>query len=552
MAQDTSKKVLSLAMGTSTGLSALETKEPGRILFVTDTGKMLIDVDTSSRVAVNADHADSAGSATQAGKWTNARTITVGSTGKSVDGSEAVSWSHAEIGATVSNKWTAGTSAGPKISTTVNGVTGTSVAIPSASASASGIVTTGAQTFAGEKTFNSTIKGSISGNAGGTASGWTTARTFSINGAASDSTVSVDGKNAVALNLPTALSGFTSIAATTFTGNLSGNATSADTAAKTTGALTIQGNGTTIKTFDGSSNQTVNITATSIGALSSSTKYAGSSSQGGAANSVANSLTIGGKTYNGSAAVSISLEDLGLSNAIHFIGSTSTTLADEATTSSITIGDITYVTGTPTSSQKKINAGDVVLSGNLEYIWTGSKWEVLGNESSYALRTVTVTGTGALGGGGNLTANRTITHNTTGSAAKSNSSQTKSISGSGASNSFTIPVIDVDTYGHVKYTADSEITITMPTLPTLRNFTVQTSTTAATANTVKTTYDPDGSSASTLTIYKMAGATTSAAGYQGLVPAPAQMSTDASGATIYTALLADGSWGTPSIVWGTF
>lgn len=57
----------------------------------------------------------------------------------------------------VANSWTAGTTAGPKIVTTINGVAGTGVAIPTATASASGIVTTGSQTFAGAKTFNSTV-----------------------------------------------------------------------------------------------------------------------------------------------------------------------------------------------------------------------------------------------------------------------------------------------------------------------------------------------------------------------------------------------------------
>ena len=65
----------------------------------------------------------------------------------------------------VSNTWTAGTTAGPTIKTTVNGVAGTAVAIPSASASASGIVTTGTQTFAGSKTFSSKIIGNLQGNA---------------------------------------------------------------------------------------------------------------------------------------------------------------------------------------------------------------------------------------------------------------------------------------------------------------------------------------------------------------------------------------------------
>ena len=64
-------------------------------------------------------------------------------------------------------KWTGGTTAGPTGSLSGNGMSAVSfAAIPRASASASGIVTTDAQTFAGTKTFNSTISGSISGNAG--------------------------------------------------------------------------------------------------------------------------------------------------------------------------------------------------------------------------------------------------------------------------------------------------------------------------------------------------------------------------------------------------
>ena len=63
--------------------------------------------------------------------------------------------------------WTDGGAAGPTGKLTMSGASDISfAAIPSASATASGVVTTGTQIFAGSKTFNNTITGSISGNAG--------------------------------------------------------------------------------------------------------------------------------------------------------------------------------------------------------------------------------------------------------------------------------------------------------------------------------------------------------------------------------------------------
>ena len=63
--------------------------------------------------------------------------------------------------------WTGGTTAGPTGSLTGNGMSAVAFpAVPSAGPSASGVVTTGNQTFAGTKTFNNTISGSITGNAG--------------------------------------------------------------------------------------------------------------------------------------------------------------------------------------------------------------------------------------------------------------------------------------------------------------------------------------------------------------------------------------------------
>ena len=100
-------------------------------------------------------------------------------------------------------------------------------------------------------------------------------------------------------------------------------------------------------------------------------------------------LTAGSKSYDGSAAVEITAADLGLSQAIKYIGKTSTSLSDGSTTSSITIGS-----NTVTAKQ-----GDVVIdsSDKKEYIWNGSAWEEFGNEGNYKVVQTAVTSPSASG-----------------------------------------------------------------------------------------------------------------------------------------------------------
>lgn len=93
------------------------------------------------------------------------------------------------------------------------------------------------------------------------------------------------------------------------------------------------------------------------------------------ASKVNNKLTVGSKSYDGSAAVTIEASDLGLASAMLFLGTTTTAITDGATTNPVTIGD----------SNKTVTAGNVVLYGSKEFVWTGSAWEELGNEGSYKI-----------------------------------------------------------------------------------------------------------------------------------------------------------------------
>lgn len=112
---------------------------------------------------------------------------------------------------------------------------------------------------------------------------------------------------------------------------------------------------------------------------------------------------------SGNTTINIKASDLGLSAAMKFLGTTTTAISDGSTTNPITIS----------GSSVTATSGNVVLYGSKEFVWTGSLWEELGDEGSHALKSITITGTGALGGGGSLEANRTITHNAGSAASKS-------------------------------------------------------------------------------------------------------------------------------------
>lgn len=100
------------------------------------------------------------------------------------------------------------------------------------------------------------------------------------------------------------------------------------------------------------------------------------------ATKVSNALTCGTKTYDGSEAVTIDAADLGLSAALKYIGITTTALTDDnSTTQTISI------------SGKSVTAsnGDVAFYKDKEFVWNGSKWELLGAEATYKVIQTAVT-----------------------------------------------------------------------------------------------------------------------------------------------------------------
>lgn len=152
---------------------------------------------------------------------------------------------------------------------------------------------------------------------------------------------------------------------------------------------------------------------------------------------VAHSLKVGSKTYNGAADVTITPEDLGLSGAMRFIGNTTTAISEGSTTNPITING---------SSVTAIN-GDVVLYNHIEFIWIGS-WEQLGDEQSYALKSIQIKSGEGLTGGGPISNDVTLCHYT----------PTESTNTAGVINK-AISTLSIDKFGHIV----SSSTISIPT-----------------------------------------------------------------------------------------
>ena len=170
----------------------------------------------------------------------------------------------------------------------------------------------------------------------------------------------------------------------------------------------------------------------------------------------------------------------GLTGAMHFIGITSTALTDGATTD-------TLVPKTAESLIKTTNfeAGDVVVCNidnkiGQEYVWTGSAWELLGDEGSYALKTNTDT----------VIKTVTFTQNTLPSltvTAKSIPNVTNAGTSTELGTAFTIPNVTDKGSAASFSVSGGTLTLTAGSAPTLGTaFTVPNVITAGTAPTLGT------------------------------------------------------------------
>lgn len=151
--------------------------------------------------------------------------------------------------------------------------------------------------------------------------------------------------------------------------------------------VTINGKSGTAQSITTASTNVYGVTKLSSATNSTSTSLAATASAVKSAYDLANGkqdpITFN-TAYNASTNKAATMSDIttavaGLTGAMHFIGSSTTAITDGGTQNP-TVGG---------SSITSKSAGDVVLYNNQEFVWTGSAWELLGDEGSYALKTST-------------------------------------------------------------------------------------------------------------------------------------------------------------------
>ena len=144
-------------------------------------------------------------------------------------------------------------------------------------------------------------------------------------------------------------------------------------------------------TFTGKAGTVTSIGVTANGGLVTNTGSAITDSgtlgiaSGGVTNAMLanNSINIAGQTISlgGTLSASALLSALGIGDAVHYIGESSSSITDGGSETPTITGLSNYTA----------SAGDIVIYSGKEFIWTAAgKWEIFGDEGSYALKSNTV------------------------------------------------------------------------------------------------------------------------------------------------------------------
>ena len=353
--------------------------------------------------AINGTNFDGTAAITTA-KWGTARTLTIGNSGKSVDGSDNVSWTLTEIGAAASGH--THTIANITDLRVKNGASGVTVADPYQSWAHSDVINNDIL-FGGSYSHTSANANIVYCSAAGKLNMIIDGEYYAAEGkqrvyhtgykptpsdigaaAESHGTHVTYASAAPKANGTAAIGSSSKVAREDHVHPLqttvSGNAGSAD---KLTTARTIT-IGNKSNTFDGTANITYTLSEIGAAATSHTHNYAGSSSAGGAANSVANNLKIqlnGGSTegtnlftYNGSGAKSINITPSSIgaaasSHGTHVSYSTTTPLVAGTgaigSESSVARGDHVH----PAQTSVTGNAGTATTLQSARNIQIGNK-----------------------------------------------------------------------------------------------------------------------------------------------------------------------------------
>ena len=201
-----------LTAGATAGSLSWTSPTTGTVIDVTGTAPIVSTGGTSPAISINAATTSNPGSMSAVDK-TKLDGIATGAT--------------ANVGTVTSVGLSTGTS-GTDVNVSGSPVTASgsiTLNIPDASGTARGLVTTGAQTFAGAKTFSSTIGGNISGNAAGLSSQY-----IDWNAASGGTSIA---------NKPTISGSNTGDQTITLTGDVTGSGTGSFAATIGTGAVTL-------------------------------------------------------------------------------------------------------------------------------------------------------------------------------------------------------------------------------------------------------------------------------------------------------------------------